>query len=370
MKDEEKLTETFDFNSNKTRKILKKAKILTLVRTITVSLLVFVLLNTAIVITNAVMLNRIAMDELANEQIFDLVARPNTYMSQYQVNDDFLIGELEYATYRIVGNRPVYNGTYKIKYNIIPIVTGIYGYSERGQLTQVEAEDGQRYYNKVGNREMKFYHPYIEYEAYQNDLAMLEKIGEDKYLEMSLSFDRDYSFEEVQSMLPGEIKVLWYWVNTYNEEDLDKIKGHYREVISDDRQKISEKEYQEPRILFANEVYGMKGVTSAGRTPGDPYCSFVEAINAGLNRKNSYQSQFKKLYDSLRNGKDEITKDDIRIIGVVVTGDTASIKLLRDKNYIKASTLGIIINIILILRKYHEFKNKIYSSFFSFDCGL
>lgn len=344
MKDEEKLTETFDFNSNKTRKILKKAKILTLVRTITISLLVFVLLSAAVVITNAVMLNRIAMDELANEQIFDLVARPNTYMSQYQVNDGFLTGELEYVTYRIVGNRPVYNGTYKIKYKIIPIVPGIYGYSERGQLTQIEVENGYSYYNKVGQREMKFYHPYIEYEAYQNDLAMLEGIGEDKYLEMALSFDREYSFKEVQSMLPDGIKVVWYWVNTYNEEDLDKIKGHYKEVISDDRQKTGEKEYQEPRILFANEVYGMKGVTSTGRIIDDPYCSFVEAINAGLNRKNSYQSQFKKLYDNLRNGKDEITKDDIRIIGVVVTGDTASMKVLKDKEYIKASTLGIVID--------------------------
>lgn len=115
-------------------------------------------------------------------------------------------------------------------------------------------------------------------------------------------------------------------------------------MISDDRQKTGEKEYQEPRILFANEVYGMKGVTSTGRIPDDPYCSFVEAINAGLNRKNRYQSQFKRLYENLRNGKDEITKDDIRVIGVVVTGDTASIKLLRDENYIKTSTLGIVID--------------------------
>jgi len=344
MKDEEKLTETFNFKSNKTRKILKKAKILTLVRTITVSLLVFVLLSAAIVITNAVMLNRIAMDELANEQIFDLVARPNIYMSQYQINDGFLTGKLDYATYRIVGNRPVYNGTYKIQYNIIPIVTGIYGYSERGQLIQVEAEDEYSYYNKVGNREMKFYHPYIEYKAYQNDLFMLEEIGEDKYLEMALSFDREYSLEEVQAMLTDEVKLVWYWVDTYNEGDLDKMKGHYAEFIGNDGQPTGEKEYQEPRFLFANQVYGMKGVTSTGRIIDDPYCSFVEAINAGLNRKNRYQLQFQGLYDSLSNDKGEIIEDDIRIIGAVVTGDTASMKVLKDKEYIKASALGIVVD--------------------------
>ena len=102
-------------------------------------------------------------------------------MSRYQINDGFLTGKLNYATYRIVGDRPIYNGTYTIDYNIIPIVTGIYGYSERSQfiLDQTESEDEYRYYNKVGNREMKFYHPYVKYKDYQNDLSMIEEIGEE-----------------------------------------------------------------------------------------------------------------------------------------------------------------------------------------------
>lgn len=344
MNDEKKLTETFDFNSNETKKILQKAKVFTLLRTIAVSLLVFLVLGVAIVIINAMMLNRIANNELASEQSFDLVARPNTYMSQYQVNDGFLTGELEYVTHRIVGNRPVYNGTYKIQYHIIPIVPGIYGHSARGQLTQIASEDEYSYYNRVGHREMKFYHPFIEYKTCQNDLAMLEEIGEDKYLEMALSFDRDYSLEEVQAMLPSEVKIVWYWVDTYNQDDLDRMKGHYEELIGNDGQETGEKVYQEPRILFANQVYGMKGITSTGITIEDPRCSFIDAIKFGLNQKNRYRSQFQRLYDRLSNGKGEIIKDDIRVIGVVVTGDTASMKLLRNENYIKAATLGIVID--------------------------
>jgi len=343
MNDEKKLTETFDFNSSKTKKMLKKAKVFTLLRTIAVSLLVFLLLSIAIVIINGVMLDSIANKEVENEQNFDLVARPNTYMSQYQVNNGFLTGELEYVTHRIVGNRPVNNGTYKIKYKIIPIVPGIYGHSARGQLTQIEVENEYSYYNRVGHREMKFYHPYIEYETYQNDLAMLEEIGEDKYLEMALSFDRNYSLEEVQAMLPGEVKLVWYWVNTYNEEELNRMKGHYAEFIGNDGQPTGEKEYQEPRILLANQVYGMKGITSTGTTIEDPRRSFIGAIKFGLNQKNRYRSQFQRLYDRLSNDKGEITKDNIRIIGVVVTGDTASMKLLRNE-YIKAATLGIVID--------------------------
>ncbi|MCG0275835.1 MAG: anti-sigma factor [Thermosediminibacteraceae bacterium] len=325
MSDEKKLKEIFDFNSDETKKLLQKAKVITLLRTVAVSLFVFLLLSIAIVIINTVVLNRIAMKKLTSEQNFDLVARPNIYMSQYQFNDGFLTGELEYVTHRIVGNRPVYNGTYKIKYSIIPIVPGIYGPSARGQLIQVEDKGDYSHYNRVGNREMKFYHPYIEYKTYQNDLALLEEIGEDKYLEMALSFDRDYSLEEVQAMLPDEVKPVWYWVNTYNEEDLNELKKG--EII-----------------LFANQVYGMKGVNSDGTIIKDPRLSFISAVNFGLKQKSRYHSQFQRLYQNLSNDKGEITKDNIRVIGVVVTGDTASMKLLRDKTYIKAATLGIVID--------------------------
>lgn len=343
MKDEKKLIDTFDFKSNKARRLLQKAKIFILIRTSVISLIILILLCGIIVILNTMILNHIAMDVLTNEQIFDLVARPNIYMSQYQINDGFLAGELDYVTYRIVGNRAVYNGTYKISYNSIPVVAGIYGYSDRGQLTQIEVEDGYSYYNKVGLREMSFYHPYIEYKTYQNDLIMLDKIGENKYLEMSLSFDKDYSLEEVQSMFPSEVKLAWYWVNTYSEEDLNRIKGQYVELIDNEGQKTDEKAYQEPKVLFAHQIYGMKGTTSTGEIIKNPYNSFIEAINAGLNRKYN-QTQFKMLFDKLRNGKEKITKDDIRIIGVVVTCDTTSMKLLKDLSFIKASTLGTVID--------------------------
>lgn len=348
MNDDQKLTETFDFNSSEPKKVLQKAKVYTLVRTVAVSLLVFLLLGAVVMIANAMLLNRIADKELIGEYLFDLVARPNTYMTHNQVNDGFLVGEAEYVAFRLVGNRPVYNGTYKIKYQIIPIVQDIYG-TGRGQLIQIENENVANefaFYNKVGHREMKFYHPYIEYETCPNDLALLEEIGEDKYIEMALSFDRDYSLEEVQAMLPDEMKLVWYWVDTYSEKYLDTMKGQYVEVEfkEEDGQPTSKKVYQKPRVLFANEAYGMKAITSTGEISPEPRRFFIAAINMGLKSKSRYQPVFKNLYDALRNDQGEITEDDIKVIGAVVTGDTASMELLKNKNYIKASTLGIVID--------------------------
>lgn len=359
MNDEEKLKESFDFNGSGIKKILQRAKLFTLIRTVTISLFVFVLLFGIILIANAMILNRIADSELLNETLLNSVAWPNTHMTHSQVNDGFLVGEAEYITYRIVGNRPVYDGTHKIKYSIFPIVQGLYG-TGRSQPIQIKNESTEignkadiatwewpwvefSLYSKVGNKEMTFYHPYIEYETYPNDLALMGEIGEDKYIELALSFDRSYTPEEVQRMLPSEVKIAWYWVDTYSKKNLDAMKGRYVEVeFKENGRTATKKTYQKPMVLRAYDVYGMKAITSTGETVEEPWRYFTEAIDMGRNKKSHYQCIFKNiLYEVLRNGKEEITKDDIRVIGVVVTGDTASMKLLKN-DHVKAATLGIV----------------------------
>lgn len=349
MNDEERLKETFDFNSSEIKKILQGAKLFTLIRTVTISVLVFVLLAGILLIANAMILNRIANSELLNETLFNSVAGPNTYMTHHQVNDGFLVGETEYITYRIVGNRPVYDGTHKLKYSILPVVQGLYG-TGKSQPIQIENEPNGNeiefsFYSKVGNKELTFYHPSIEYGTYPNDLALVDEISEDKYIELALSFDRSYTPEEAQRMLPREVKTAWYWVDTYSEKNLDKMKGQYAEVEckGEDGQTAIKKEYQEPRVLRSSDVYGMKAITTTGETLEEPWRWFIEAIDVGRNKKSHYQSIFKDIYDVLSNGKGEITKDDIRVIGVVVTGDTASMKLLKN-DYVKAATSGIVID--------------------------
>ena len=188
---------------------------------------------------------------------------------------------------------------------------------------------------------MTFYHPRIEYENYPTDLDLLEDIGENKYLEFALSFDRGYSIKEVQQMLPGQVKIAWYWVDTYSEQELAKMKGQQAKLVGPDGQPSGETYYQKPQVLFAKQVYGIKAITSNGENRIEPWDDFIKVINIGRQRKGRYQEQFKNLYNVLNHGKGEISKDDLKIIGAVVTGDTASLKQLRNNSCIKAQTLGI-----------------------------
>ncbi len=338
MNDQENLKEVFDLNSSKTKAMLRRAKLVTLIRTVTISALVFILLSAAILVANARLLNRIGADRFLEEYLIGLVARPNTYITHARFSDGFLVGELEYVCYRIVGDRPVYDGTHRVAYGLIPFVKSVYG-AGRAQLIQIENERSAygvefAYYNKLGHREMRFFHPHVGYETYPNDLALLEQMGEDKYVEVAISFDQRYSLEEVHAMLPGGARLVWYWVDTYDEQDLSRMKAQY----SDDT-----KQYGEASVLFASQVYGIKAISSSGEELEEPWNQFLAAVNSNANIKSRYQDVFRRLFEVLGNGKEEVTEEDIRVIGVVVTGDTQSMLLLRDIGCIKAATLGVVI---------------------------
>ncbi|MDD5600814.1 MAG: anti sigma factor C-terminal domain-containing protein [Actinomycetota bacterium] len=352
MNDEKELKEELDFSSEEVKKVVKKAKLFTVLRNVVITLVVLVILGIAIFISNLLILDRMARNVWADEYIFNQVARPNSYISEARSKDGFLAGEMEFVTYRIVGKRAVCDGTYIIKYIPLPIISGIYGHSALGQqLAQIGTEDGeQRYYNRAGNREMMFYHPEVEYKNYKNDLKLLEEIENDKYIEMALSFNQDYSVEAVKELLPDKLTQAWYWVDSFSKGDLDGLKGHYAEIeiTGQDGKPTVEKIYHEPQALHTNEVYnkvyGMKAITNTGEEIEDPCNSFIRAIEYGTNNKSRYQTQFQELYNKLSDNNGKISRDNIRVIGVVVTGDASSLGLLKDADYIKASSLGIVVN--------------------------
>jgi hypothetical protein len=330
--DDKKLQETFAFKQGEIKRLLREARFKTIIRTVAISALGFVLLSGVILSANAMLLNEIANSRHIDENLLNVVAAPNTYISHHLANDGFLVGQMEYITYRIVGNRPVYDGTQKIKYSIVPVVQNLYG-TGKSQPIQIENQSdgsglGFCFYSKVGNRELLFYHPELNYPTYRNDLNLLDDIGADKYLELALSFDRSYTLEEVQGMIPGEVKIAWYWVDTFSRENLDKM-----QAIAGSG----------PRIFRSSQVYGMEAITGTGEIIDEPWRRFITALEIGRTKKNFYRSIFQNIFAVLSNGKEEITKDDIRVIGAVVTGDTAAIRLLPE-DCVKAATLGIVID--------------------------
>ncbi|WP_082191259.1 anti sigma factor C-terminal domain-containing protein [Peribacillus loiseleuriae] len=46
----------------------------------------------------------------------------------------------------------------------------------------------------------------------------------------------------------------------------------------------------------------------------------------------------------VRKEKEKPVKNDVKILGVVVTGTAENLKILKEQNYIKSATLGVVAN--------------------------
>ncbi len=315
--DDEKLRELFETEEKpKLRSPIKRAKFLSSLKTTIISFIIFIILGFFALILNSHVLSDIAQKKEKNLWSLYNIAKPNAYLSNTQIDNRLMTGDIEYVRYRFLGKKLITDGNYKEDYSYIPFINGVYGstgdnlYSNIASSEQ-ELEDMINY-NKVGKRIMKFYHPSIQYDNYINDLEVLDNIGSDKVMELSLSFDSKYSLDEVKNMLPKEITLNWYWVDTLTDKPSET----------------------RPKPIFEeSEVYGIKALDGQGRPMVNPEENFIGSLER---LSDSYNS----LFNRLSNGKDKITKDDLKVVGVVVSGDAESLKNLKGKSYIKAATLG------------------------------
>ncbi|NFO11235.1 hypothetical protein FDB29_09015 [Clostridium botulinum] len=320
--DEEKLKELFDIEEKPNfNKIIKRAKIFSIIRTTIVSLMIFIIVSFVVFISNATILNQMSNKKQERLSNFFNISMPNAYIGSIQSDDRIMVGEIDYVRYRFLGNKPITDGNYKDGYTYMPLINGIYGdwgnylFNSGGKSSKDSKEVSK--YNKAGKKVMEFYYPSVKYKSYINDLENLDEIGNNKVMEISLSFDKAYSLEEIKNMLPDDVILNWYWVDTFAENS---------------------EEFSSKLVFDEYDVYGMKALDREGNIIDRPEKDFINAINEG--KDNNYANQYKELFDNLSNGKGEINKEDLKIIGVVVSGDSKTLKALKDKNYIKAATLG------------------------------
>jgi hypothetical protein len=323
--DDEKLRALFQEKEEPTfNAAIKKARAMSILRTTLVSLMIFIIVSFILLVSNAYILNTMSYEKESSLRSWFNIAMPNAYIGNVQVDDRIMVGQINYVRYRYLGKKPIVDGNYEKGYTYMPFINGIYGDSGN-YLFNASAKSHKDLqerinYNKVGKPIMKFYHPELKYENYINDLNKIDKIGSNKLAELSLSFDKAYSIEEVKAMIPKDITTNWYWVDTFA-----------------DNEKISTSK----SILEEYDVYGIKALDSQGNLINNPEIDFINTITRGKGNKD-YGNTYEKIFNTLSKGKAEIKKEDLRIIGVVVSGDVEAIKALKDKNFIKACTIGAI----------------------------
>ncbi|MDI6601370.1 MAG: anti sigma factor C-terminal domain-containing protein [Thermoanaerobacteraceae bacterium] len=328
------------FKEDKLKKAVRKAKFYSIVRNMIISIIVMCLMSVAVIYFGQAMAYKYGTPIQIAVSEFYYISAPNTYIGEVRRYHSLFGGRDEYATYKILKDKIVYTGEKSYVYGPFK--------SDYGDLIGTESPiifgtsyytDDLKYnkYNVLGQREMVFYYPYIKYQDYKNDLSLLDKIGPDKYMEMALSFDRAYSIDEVRKMIPEDVTVAWYWVDDQSDEEKEESKP--RKIKQEGTGEIVD---VPAKIRSERTAYGIKAYDETGKEIPDPVSRFVGALENGKEYDTRYKWEFTRVFTNIAGKDGKITESDIKVQGVVVTGDRDSLKSLYELSFIKASSLGVV----------------------------
>lgn len=161
------------------------------------------------------------------------------------------------------------------------------------------------YDKQTKNKVATFYHPSIKkyYESVQNELGEISQM-ENHVAEVAISFNQPYTFQEIQTKIPDNLNIVWLYLTS---QVGDESKG--------------------PSGLL---VYGF----DPSGTPKAAYKSFIADLKKYDRAGNNETIQkFLKLNKNKKFA-------DVRILGVMLTGQTQNFKGLENKDFIRGASVG------------------------------
>lgn len=333
------------------RKQINKAKHKSQLKTVGIVLLVLIVFTGVFSVFN---INSCILDNLNDESnsydTFNIISAPNKFIGEQTRNRRFLAEKNTMTLYKYIEGIPVYSGEKEFYKGI-----NFDDYSNIGTFSPCflgkswnESDTKNTNYNIYGQREMVFYYPYVKYNFYKNDLKVLDEINNDKYMEMALSFDDFYTIKEVKKMIPENITIAWYWVDTDSKEDKDIFDNERKMYDIVDGEEVVSK-YYDPRVCSEYHAYGIKayqkdGSSYEGIQPVEFFMIILEKYHNDKSIFDKYRNEMDRIYNNLLGEDDQLTLEDIKIQGVVVTGDKEELENLKNLDFIKASSLGVVVD--------------------------
>lgn len=344
LKDEKELDDLFDnLKNTKLKKAIKKAKWHSILRNVLISVLVLVVFFIGGSIANRSLVYKLEAPIQIAVSNFNEISAPNKYIGKTERYHGILGGKNVYTTYKIIEGKVVYTGQSEYSYALFGDDFGNRIGTESPSIigTSYWADDlNIQKYNELGQREMVFFYPFIDYPEYKNDLNLLNQIESNKILEIALSFDRAYNMDEVSKMLPEDVTLSWYWIDDLNEQEKEASKSSKTvEIEADGKQNTI---MSPPKIRSEKTVYGIKAYDANNEKVEDPLQYFIWGLENGNEYDTRYKGEFERVYNNLLGQDGKLTKEDIKVFGAVITGDVESLKNLQGLPFIKASSIGVV----------------------------
>lgn len=248
------------------------------------------------------------LDKQASEKSYHYkIYGANTFVTKFRGERRLTRNKLSAMKYKILKDIPVLVGRIEVPGDLYENKI----YMKTGEI-----------YGETGNRMMRFYHPNIGYEKYSDDLARLEEFDEKDIIEIGLSFDGSYSWEEIKSIIPENIDVNWCWIDGVEITDVMK----------------------EEQILFEEDnVVGFSTIESNGVAIEKPVEKFVNTLELIRIKTNKYKISIESILNHLKDKQEIVDEEQDLVIGAVVVGRVSDLKAIQNSKMIKASTFGTIL---------------------------
>lgn len=316
MKDKKEET-VFDFE-NRAEEIIGKARSKSYVKIISISFAITVFVLVIGVASKLQLAPYITTKKIIEIESYNDVVGANTFIGPWDEENKIFTSGATAIRYKLIGNKPVYMGTVDI---------------DKVDYEEQLITENNGTYSYYGNKIMEFYHPLVEYDKYSNDLAEIDIVDSNKNIEMALSFDKKYTIEEVENILPKNISINWLWVDTIKGDELESIKKLDNGVTKIDAQ-----------VLTQNQVVGFSTIEEDGAPKANPLDDFIEDLEFGMRKGGKYKKDIKHIYSSLSDNNETMDKNKIKIIGAVVVGDKDQLSTLKGMDIIKSSSMGVTSN--------------------------
>ncbi|AFQ43283.1 anti-sigma factor [Desulfosporosinus meridiei] len=305
------------FEDDKRDMAIKKVRKKSTIKTILTSLVVLI----GILVANAAVTIKLSNEMFDFNEANIKLHVPNGYISKSDDSMGLLGGRSDFTVSRLVGEKPVVLENKAAPFGLIPPLFMSRSQGGSGH----SAGEWPRNYWENGYSKMIFFHPEISYKEYKNDLHELDRISDDKLIQVGISFDKPYKVADIQTILPI-VNKSWYWVDACSKDAFDRYKKEASEY--------------DGKATFISE-YDALGVNVRAYRGNDDfygsYYNFVESL------KSSKDKKYNQIYNELVT-KGYTDPNNVPILGVIVYGIKDELKMLIGNPHIKASSFGVVVD--------------------------
>ncbi|CKH17449.1 MULTISPECIES: sigma factor regulator N-terminal domain-containing protein [Bacillus] len=248
-----------------------------------------------------------------HERLFlhNAIAEPNVQIDSQVTSNSSMFGG------NIISNRSKNINGYIVPWNTL---TSSYGWI-RINIDSNELTPGfywsrsnaefYEYDKQTKNKFATFYNPNIKdyHDGVQNELGEVSQMN-NYVAEVAISFNQPYTLKEVQTKIPDNLNIVWLYMTS---------------PIGD-----------ESKGPAGMPVYGFNPDTS----PEEAYKEFVDSLNQYDD--DGHDEDIQKFLKANKNKP----FDQVKILGVMLTGKTENFKALENQDFIRGASVGVTAQVV------------------------